>query len=127
MNEVETAASRRQHILNFLHANPGARMAAIGACLKSTSRSRHHNTVHTMIAWGEIRADGKPRCRQYWALVKTTRPACEVEQARLANVVKANKARHAKRVMRQMARRARYTHVPGRPIVNQGGQCAAYL
>lgn len=127
MNQVETAAHRRQQILDFLLANPGAKMAAIGACLESASRSLHHNTVRTMIEWGEVRVNGKPRCRQYWALVETTRQAGEVERARLANVVKANKARHAKRVMRQMARRARYTHAPDRPIANQGGQgCAAW-
>ena len=50
MIQVEAAAARRQQILDFLLANPGAKMAAIGACLvESPSRSRHHNTVHTMI------------------------------------------------------------------------------
>ena len=124
MTELETAASRRQQILNFLHANPGAKMAAIGACLvdESASRSRHHNTVHTMIEWGEVRAAGKPRCHRYWALVETTRPACEVAQVRMANVRKANKDRHVRKIMRRMASRGRYVHASDRPIRNQGGQ-----
>lgn len=114
MSQVEPAARRRQQILDFLAANPGAKMAAIGACLESASRSRHHNTVRTMIEWGEIRVKGKPRCRQYWALVETTRTACEVAQVCLDNVIRSNKARHAQRVMRALRRRARYVHVPGR-------------
>lgn len=126
MSQVESAALRRQQILDYLLANPGAKMAAIGACLGSESRSLHHNTVHTMIEWGEIRVEGKPRCRRYWALVETTRPASEVEQVRLDNVRRANKARQAQRVMRSLRQRGRYVHVPGQPIRNQGGQgCVA--
>lgn len=125
MNQVETAARRRQQILDFLATNPGAKMAAIGACLESTSRSLHHNTVRTMIEWGEVRVKGKPRCRQYWALVETTRPASEVEQVRLDNVRRANKTRQAQRVMRALRRRGRYVHVPGQPLRNQGQGCAA--
>lgn len=110
--QVETAALRRQQILDFLAGNPGAKMAAIGACLESASRSRHHNTVRTMIERGEIRAEGKPRCRRYWALVKTTRPACEVAQVRLENVRQANQAKQAQRVMRELRRRAQRASSP---------------
>lgn len=124
MSQVETAAARRQQILDFLLANPGAKMAAIGASLESASRSRHHNTVRTMIEWGEVRVKGKPRCRQYWALVETTRPASEVEQVKLDNVRRANRAKQAQRVMRALRRRGRYVHVPGQQIRSQGGQGA---
>lgn len=119
--QVEGAARRRQQILNFLHANPGARMTAIGASLADElpSRSRHHNTIRTMIEWGEVIAAGAPRCRQYWALVDFTRPADEVARARMANIAKANKERRAQRVVRDMRRRGRCVNVPDRPIAEQ--------
>lgn len=119
--QVETAAARRQSILDFLHANPGAKIAAIAASLgeEGASRSRHHNTIRTMIEWGEVKAEGKPRCRQYWALVDTTRPADEVAQVRLENVSRTNKARHAKKVMQALRRRGRCVNNPDRPIAEQ--------
>ena len=121
MNQAETASSRRQQILDFLRANPGAKMAAIGAGLgdDGASRSRHHNTIRTMIEWGEVRAEGKPRCRQYWALVDMTRPADEVARVRLENVRRANKAKQAQRVMRALRRRGRCVNNPDRPIAEQ--------
>jgi hypothetical protein len=75
-----------------------------------------------MVEWGEVCAEGKPRCRRYWALVETTRPACDVAQVRLENVRRANKAKQAQRIMRALRQRGRYVHVPGQQIRNQGGQ-----
>ena len=127
MTQIETAAYRRQQILDFLHLNPGAYMGAIGAMLfgDGETRSRHHNTVRTMIEWREIRYEGVPRCRQYWAIVKTTRPPETVKKIREANIGIANGAR-AKDINRhRMNILGRYVHTPGeRPIPNQRGQGA---
>ena len=135
MSQVETAANRRQTILDFLHANPGSDMGAIGAHLfgDDAPRSRHHNTVHTMIEWGELRFEGKARSRKYWALVETTRSALEVQQARETGIRKKNAERETEAILRTARGNGRsYIHTPGnRPIPNQGGQgairCAIYV
>lgn len=128
MNQVETAAHRRQQILDFLRANPGANMGAIGAHLfgDDAPRSRHHNTVHTMIEWGELRFEGKARNRKYWALVETTRPVLEVQQARETGIRKKNAELEVAAILRTArGNGSSYIHRSGdRPIPNQGGQGA---
>ena len=128
MSQVEIAADRRQQILDFLRENPGANMGAIGAHLfgNESPRSRHHNTVQTMIEWDELRYEGKARNRKYWALVETTRSALEVQQARETGIRKKNAALETAAIIRTARGQGRsYIHTPGdRPLPNQGGQGA---
>jgi hypothetical protein len=124
----EIAAARRQMILDFLHANPGAKMGVIGTHLfgEKESRSRHHNTIHTMLDWGEVRMEGPARSRKYWALASITRSAVDVHTACMHNADQLNSERRADKVRRAMRSNAGlYVHTPSKhPITNQGGQGA---
>ena len=102
-------------------------MGDIGRLLFSDgeTRSRHHNTVRTMIEWREIRYEGVPRCRRYWAIVKNTRAADTVRTIRQANIRIANGEQREtiKRMAASML--GRYIHTPGEhPLPDQRGQGA---
>lgn len=114
MNQVERAAHRRQQVLDFLNANPGARMGAIGECLfgEMPSRSRHHNTVRTMIDAGEVRFEGVARVRRYWANVKTTRSAADVQLAKEAAINRKNEEAKVKARITNSSYGI-YVHKPG--------------
>ncbi|MCK9386059.1 MAG: hypothetical protein M0Q15_15730 [Nevskia sp.] len=128
IDQRTTAATRRQAILDFLNANPGAQMGPIGNALfgEGKSRSRHHNTVRVMIEWGEVRFEGDARARRYWATKKTTRTADEVQQA-CENGIRSKNADRIHEATTRVTNTSLgiYVHIPGedkhgRP--GEGGQ-----
>lgn len=123
----DTAARRRQMILDFLLANPGALMPNIRAWLAAHGDTGHaSNTIRTMADWSELRFDGESHRRRYFALTETTRSAEESIAMREANLAAANALKKRDAETRAPASYAgRYIHKPGKhPIPNQGGQGA---
>ena len=120
-SSYETAARRRQMILDCIRATPGAHMGEIGAYL--SARGDHgnaSNTVRTMADWRELRFEGVSRTRRYFALVTTTRSAGECVAIREINLAAFNAARHRES---SVPAAARYVHKPGEhPLPDQGGQ-----
>lgn len=121
------AEKRRQRILDFLLAHPGARLIDIGAHMATFGDTHNQitNVMVTMVEWGEIRHAGNQRTRQYFAAVDVTRSDDDRIAARNARLAQANEIRRQQKLARAGAHRARIVHRPGdRPIRNQGGQGA---
>lgn len=124
-SQLEIAAERRQRILDFLNRNPGARMDRIGGHLRRLGdHGNAHNTIRTMAEWGEIRFEGSPRTRRYYAIAGITRSADESREMRIRNVAEANEKRHQAKVVESLSCKG-VVHHPGKhPIPGQGGQGA---
>ncbi len=126
--QLVAAAARRQHILDCLHAHPGADMPAINAWIAARDAGADaSNTLRTMIDWQEIRHEGDARRRRYFALVETTRSAEECKAMREANLAASNRAKQRAALSAESAQAEpwRHVHRPGKhPIKNAGGQGA---
>lgn len=123
-----TAEQRRQTILDFLNANPGAEMTEIRDWLVANGdRCVPSNTLRTMLDWREMRVDRDAPRHRYYALTATTRRADDILTAHQARLAAANESRRREsEPVQASASRACYRHKPGdRPIPNQGGQGAS--
>lgn len=123
------AEKRRQHILDFLLAHPGAHLRDIGAHMvgKGDTYTQVANMLVTMADWREIYYVGRWRDRQYFAAVTVTRSDSDCIASRNARLAQANENRRLQKTALAIAQAdpARIVHRPGeRPIRNQGGQGA---
>lgn len=123
------AEKRRQRILDFLLANPGAHLRDIVEHLTGFGDAYNQitNVLVTMREWGEIRHAGSQRERQYFANVAVTRSDDDCIAARNARLAQANENRRQQKTAIAIAQRdpRRIVHRPGdQPIRNQGGQGA---
>lgn len=123
------AQTRRQRIIDFLLAHPGAHLRDIGAHMATygDTYTQIANLVLTMIDWREIRYVGRQRGRQYFALATTTRSDDECCAQRNARLAHANDLRRQQKLTQAMSPQntGRHVHTPGeRPLPNQGGQGA---
>lgn len=123
------AEKRRQRILDFLLAHPGAHLRDISAHMLTfgDTYTQVANMVVTMVDWGEIRHAGTQRARQFFAHVAVTRSDSACIAARNARLAQANEDRRQQKAARDSAARnqSRIVHRPGdHPLRNQGGQGA---
>lgn len=123
------AQARRQRILDFLRAHPGARLIDMAAHMAAhgDTYSQIANLVVTMVDWREIRYAGEQRARQYFALAAATRTDAECCAQRNARLAHANEMRRQQKSMQAAAtqRTGGNVHQPGdRPLRHQGGQGA---
>lgn len=119
------AARRRQIILDFLMASPGATMSEIAAHVAAAGDGRSvSNTVRTLADWSEIRHEGPARSRRYFALLAQTRSAEECKRIREANLAQSNAAKKIDAHPEPKPGETwRYIHRPGKhPIKNTDGR-----
>lgn len=123
------AEKRRQHILDYLLAHPGAHLRDISTHMVDLgdTYTQVANIIVTMVEWGEIKNAGSQRAREFYAAVTTTRSDDDCIAARNARLAQANETRRQQKTALIVAQRDphRVVHRPGdRPIRNQGGQGA---
>ena len=123
------AQTRRQRILDFLLAHPGAHLRDISAHMaeRGDTYAQIANLVVTMIDWREIRYVGRQRGRKFYAAVAATRSDAECCVQRNARLAHANEMRRQQKILQAAASRrpGHDVHHPGdRPLPNQGGQGA---
>ncbi|KVW92635.1 hypothetical protein [Thiobacillus denitrificans] len=118
------AATRRQLILDYLIARPGAVMGEIVAHLAGHGDTGNaSNTMRTMADWSELRYEGTARSRRYFALAQKSRSAEECKAIREANLSAGNAAKQKNTAEAADIAPGHYRHKPG-ANPSAGGQGA---
>jgi hypothetical protein len=98
IERLRVTEARRQTILDFLHANPGANSKRVILHISGREDDRSMSaTICNMLRDGELAASGGRHERAYYAVATTTRSAESCQAARIAACrSKAQRVRAAK-------------------------------
>lgn len=130
-----TAAIRRQHILDYLNAHQGSKLADTRRYVEQVSGvdTSIDNSIRVMLGIGEVRATGQAGNWSYFAIATQTMSPEAMAAKRRAALRENAVAQHNPTAAKRKSKPGHYIHTPGHydsipgheqggPLRHQGGQ-----